>query len=150
MNRILLSSALLIGVALNPAPQSRISPEVLMEADRAFDAAVAAGGVDVWVSWFAEDGALIQEGIGESRGHAMIRDVMTALDDPNVSLRWEPVRADIAASGDLGWTTGRSVFEVIAPDGTAQRTEGVYVTIWRLQADGSWKVVMDLGNTIQK
>ena len=117
-----------------------------MEADRAFAAAVASGGADAWVSWFAEDGAQIQPYAGEIRGHDAIRRLMAGLDDPSVSLRWEPVRSDIADSGDLGWTTGAYVSEITAPGGTVTRSEGRYVSIWRLQDDGSWKVVMDLGN----
>ena len=73
---------------------------------------------------------------------------MASLDDPAVSLTWEPERADIAASGELGWTTGSFVSVAPGPDGTPARTEGRYVSIWRRQDDGSWKVVMDLGNPI--
>ena len=119
---------------------------VLMDADRAFASAVAKVGTDAWVSWFAEDGAQIQPGMGEIRGHPAIRDLMAGLDDPGYSLRWEPLRADIAASGDLGWTTGTYVSEMTDEGGNVRRGQGRYVTIWRKQADGSWKVVMDLGN----
>ena len=121
-------------------------PSVLMEADRAFSAAVQEGGSEAWVSWFAEDGAQIVEGRGEVRGHDAILPLMAALDQPGVPLSWEPPRADIAASGDLGWTTGTYVSEGPGPDGEVVRGDGWYVSIWRLQSDGSWKVVMDLGN----
>jgi len=117
-----------------------------MEADRAFAAAVAGGGTEAWVSWFASDGAQIRPGAGEVRGHDAIREAMAGLDDPNYSLRWEPLRADVAASGDLGWTTGSYISEGVGADGQPKRTQGRYVSIWRRQADGSWKVVMDLGN----
>ena len=122
------------------------NPNVLLEADRAFDAAVAEGGSEAWGGWFAEDGALVLEGRGEIRGRIQVRDAVAFLDVPGVSLRWTPTRADIAASGDLGWTTGTYVSESPGPAGETLREEGVYVSIWRLQTDGSWKVVMDLGN----
>ena len=124
-------------------------PDVLMEADRAFAAAVAENGTDAWVSWFAADGAQIQPGAGEIVGHDAIRSLMAGLDDPNLTLSWEPLRADIAASGELGWTTGSFVSEAVGADGEVQRGQGRYVTIWRKQPDGSWKVVMDLGNPTQ-
>ena len=80
-------------------------------------------------------------------GHAAaIRAAAAFLDVPGVSLQWEPVRADIAASGDLGWTTGRFVSEGPGPDGTTARAEGIYVSIWRLQSDGTWKVATDMFN----
>ncbi len=121
-------------------------PAVLVEADRAFAAAVAEGGSEAWASWFDEDGSMIQPRVGEISGRSDIRAYMAGLDDPATSLRWEPLRAGIAASGDLGWTTGSYVSERTGADGETVRGEGRYVTIWRRAADGSWKVVMDLGN----
>lgn len=143
----MLTCALLVGGCAPEAPMSDpVDPGVLMEADRQFAADVAEGGTDAWVSWIAEDGAQIVPNAGEIRGHDAIHDLMADLDEPSYSLMWEPARADIAASGDLGWTTGSFVSEVTAGDGTVRRGQGRYVTIWRKQADGSWKVVMDLGN----
>ena len=133
----------------SPEAADRPSPadaEALMEADRAFAAAVAEGGSEAWASWFHEDGAMIQPGVGEVRGRVEILAFMAGLDDPGTSLRWEPLRAEIAASGDLGWTTGTFVSESVGEAGEAVRGEGRYVSIWRRAADGSWKVVMDLGN----
>lgn len=132
----------------SPPVSSPVSPDVLLAADREFAADVAEGGAQAWASWFAEDGAMVQENVGEVRGRAAILDFMAPLDDPSFSLRWAPERADISESGDLGWTTGRYVSERVAPDGSTVRSEGVYVSIWRLQEDGSWKVVMDLGNPV--
>lgn len=147
----LLPAALVVLSACAEAPAQTVSgpsPEVLMEADRAFAADVARGGTEAWVSWFAEDGAQIQTGQGEIRGRDAIRQLMAGLDDPNFSLSWEPRRADIAESGDLGWTTGDYVSRGVGADGKPRQTRGRYVTIWRMQPDGSWKVVMDLGNPV--
>lgn len=138
----------LAGCAQEAAPPPPADPAVLMEADRAFAADVAERGTEAWVSWFATDGAQIQPGSGEIVGHDAIRTLMAGLDDPNLTLTWEPLRADIAASGDLGWTTGSYVSEAVGADGEVQLGQGRYVTIWRKQADGSWKVVMDLGNPV--
>ncbi len=121
-------------------------PSVLMEADRAFAKAVADGGVDAWVSWLAPDGAQIVPGAGEVRGPDAIRSLMAYLDDPGSTLTWEPLRAEIATSGDLGWTTGTYESESMGADGRVRRGHGRYVTIWKKQADGRWKVAMDLGN----
>src|SRR5262245_45113385 len=59
---------------------------------------------------------------------------------PAVRLEWAPEFADIASTGDLGYTTGP--FE---PRRTPQDppTFGHYVTLWRKQADGKWKVALD-------
>ena len=104
------------------------------------------GGSAAWVGWFAEDGRMVQPGVGLIQGHSAIAERMVGLDAPGVSLVWEPDYADIAQSGELGWTTGTFVSEGPAPDGGVARTQGRYVSIWRRQPDGSWRVVMDLGN----
>ena len=129
-----------LGCASDPGYQPDAS--ILLDADRDFAADVAEGGADAWATWFAEDGAMIREGVGEVRGRAAIRESVAYLDRPGVALSWEPDRADLATSGDLGWTTGRYTFRA-TPDSPPSR--GRYVSIWTKEPDGSWKVVMDLG-----
>jgi ketosteroid isomerase-like protein len=138
----------LSGAACAPAPEPAADPAVLMQADRDFAADVAEGGADAWARWFAPDGAMIQEGTGEIRGRDAIREAVAYLDRPSPVLTWEPTRADIAASGDLGWTTG--TWEVRTSPDAEPTSRGLYVSIWRKQPDGSWKVVMDLGNNLDE
>ena len=58
-------------------------------------------------------------------------------------LNWEPAFADIAAAGDLGYTTGPWERSRTAQE--APMSFGHYVTLWRKQADGKWKVALDAG-----
>ena len=51
-----------------------------------------------------------------------------------------------SAAGDLGYTLGTWQSTHYNEAGKGQVTTGKYVTIWRKQADGSWKVVFDGGN----
>ena len=142
---VLAPALLLLAACAAPAP---FPPDasVLLDADRAFSAAVAEGGTEAWVEWFAPDGRMVQPGVGLVQGRAEIARLMAGLDDPGTTLSWEPDEGDIAASGDLGWTTGTYVSQGVAQDGATVRGQGRYVSIWRRQADGRWRVVMDLGN----
>lgn len=82
--------------------------DTLMEADRAFARATAERGVEGWVAYFAPGGAMVR-GRGEITGEVAIRDAMAGfLADTTISFTWEPVRADAAASGDLGYTIGHT------------------------------------------
>ncbi len=120
--------------------------QAIMDADRAFAQETAANGVDGWVSYFAEDGVQFRPG-GTISGHAAIRELMTPeLSNPSYSLTWEPVEARVSRSGDLGYTIGRYESRAVGPDGQEMVTTGSYVSIWRLQEDGSWKVELDIGN----
>jgi ketosteroid isomerase-like protein len=59
---------------------------------------------------------------------------------PSGSLRWWPLYAGIAASGDLGFTTGPFV------GGEGERAyHGWFLTIWGRKADGSWRWLLDHG-----
>ena len=61
-------------------------------------------------------------------------------------LEWRATDAEVAASGDIGYTIG--MFELTyEQEGTAMLSEGKYVKIWHKQADGSWKVQVDMFNT---
>ena len=58
------------------------------------------------------------------------------------SITWEPLYADVAESGELGYTWGNWKFA-----GKDTTIYGNYFTVWKKQKDGSWKVALDGGNT---
>jgi ketosteroid isomerase-like protein len=53
----------------------------------------------------------------------------------------------MSASGDMGYTFGTFVFKGQDKAGKPFTSSGKYASIWRKQKDGSWKVVMDMGNS---
>lgn len=106
--------------------------EVLDAADRAFAAEVAAGGVDAWVSWFAPDGVLWSEEGALSAGPEMRTTMEPVLRGPG--LTWSPTWAVFAPDGALGFTVG---------EWTSGDETGHYLTLWKQQPDGSWKVRWD-------
>lgn len=57
------------------------------------------------------------------------------------SLTWEPVKVEVAQSGELGYSWGN--WKWSEKDTTYY---GNYFTVWKKQADGSWKFVLDGGN----
>ena len=61
------------------------------------------------------------------------------------AISWYPLAAEVAASFDLGYTWGNWKYAAI--DTTMY---GNYFTVWKKQADGSWKVKLDGGNNTPK
>jgi ketosteroid isomerase-like protein len=64
--------------------------------------------------------------------------------DPQATLSWEPDFADVALSGDIGYTTGPWSFT----DRSGKQQPpifGHYVTIWKRFPQGDWRVAVDLG-----
>lgn len=113
-----------------------------LEAD--FAKAVAEGGHDAFVSYFAEDGVELENGGGINTKDDMRKEGPWP---PDMSLTWTPVKAEMAASGDLGYTYGNYVLKTKDKDGKPVTQYGKYASIWKKQKDGSWKVVLDMGNS---
>ena len=62
------------------------------------------------------------------------------------TLVWHPVHGEIAASGDLGFTVGNAVFTGVREDGAKIERFSKYLTVWKLQRDGTWRYVVDGGS----
>jgi ketosteroid isomerase-like protein len=61
-------------------------------------------------------------------------------------LTWYPAYADISASLDWGYTTGP--YELKAnPEDAKPVGAGFYLSVWKKQPDGQWKVAVDMGNS---
>ena len=150
---IILSAAAVMAAGSAPAggekegvAASNDAANVLLKADADFDQAVAEKRAGAWVAAFAPDGIMFRGG-EVVQGPAAILELMgPSFADTSFSLRWTPVHADIAASGDLGYTYGTYESKSPGADGKPVVRTGMYVTIWKKQPDGSWKVVVDLGS----
>ena len=68
-------------------------------------------------------------------------------DSPPGQLLWKPVGADLARSGELGYTWGTYEFRTHDAADKPVTHHGKYVTVWKKQRDGSWKFTVDIGNT---
>jgi ketosteroid isomerase-like protein len=66
--------------------------------------------------------------------------------DPSKDLRliWEPRYGDISSSGDLGYLTG-PVRRINPAVDNGRPSHSIYASVWKRQADGSFRVVMDMG-----
>jgi ketosteroid isomerase-like protein len=60
---------------------------------------------------------------------------------------WEPLKADVAASGDLGYAYGAYA---IQPKGSERPSEkGYYARVWKRDGSGAWRVVFNVANPAQ-
>jgi len=124
----------------------KASAEMLKQLEGEFMKAAAERGSAGYMSYYADDAVEVPNGAVLIPGKANIAKGMGFLDDKNNRLMWTPVGGDIAASGDLGYTYGNYEFHSTDKDGKEQIQHGKYTSIWKLQKDGSWKVVLDMGN----
>jgi ketosteroid isomerase-like protein len=123
-----------------------VSPEMLKKMEAEFMKAAATRGSQGYMSYYAEDSVELPNGADMFLGKIAIAKTMGFLDDKNNSLTWKPVGADISASGDPGYTYGTFEFRSKGANGESVVSHGKYTSIWKRQKDGSWKVVLDMGN----
>jgi ketosteroid isomerase-like protein len=129
------------------APASeKVRGERLRQMEGEFMKAAAEHGSAGYMSYYAEDAVEMPNGAAIISGKLKVAKTMGFLDDRNNHLSWTPVGADISSSGDLGYTYGTYEFRSVGKDGKPVVENGKYTSIWKKQKDGSWKVVLDMGN----
>ena len=112
------------------------SPEAVVAAERAFAAETVKNGFKKgFLAYAAEDGIIFQP------GPVLARPTLEQAPDsppPGPPLDWWPSWAGIANSGDFGFTTGGASIPIR------------YFTVWKKQADGSWKWIYDGGPRLKE
>ncbi len=115
----------------------------LANAERAFAKMSVEKGVrESFYQNFAEEGVNFQPHPVNTREQYRKTPAPAAL--PPVTLNWAPIYGDISEAGDLGYTTGPFLIEDHSPAKRPSR-HGMYSSVWKKQADGTWKVVLDIG-----
>lgn len=99
--------------------------------------------VDTFVSSFAPDGTLALAHMPAVSGQKALREAFEPMmKAPGFALSWQATRADVSASGDLGYTVGTYTLNTQSPSGIPITEQGKYQTTWK-KIDGTWKVIED-------
>ncbi len=137
------SPVVLAAALLCPAPAEAAMPaalDSLVAAERAFAGMSVEQGVrNAFLEYLAGDGVIFSPLATNGRQAWESRAPVAA------TLTWEPVFAEVSAAGDLGYTTGP--WELRPNDSQRPTGYGHYVSVWQKQADGAWRVAVDIGIT---
>jgi ketosteroid isomerase-like protein len=137
--------ALLVFSPFAAGQKENVSPALssLVEAERSFARTSVEKGIrESFYEFFADDGINFQPHPTNTR--EAIRKQPAPAQRPPITLNWEPAFADVSRAGDLGYTTGPYWLTDQGPQHRPTR-HGYYFSIWKKQADGSWRVVIDAG-----
>ena len=141
---LLLLCPFVAALAFSPAVQAadhEAAKAGLVRAEAAFFKHILEHGFGAGLTAFMADDALIANSLTLGRDAQEARAKSDAGRSRGNVIRWKSLRADVAASGDLGYTWG------VAESGPAKdgqfKPYGIYVIIWKRQADGHWKFVYD-------
>jgi ketosteroid isomerase-like protein len=111
----------------------------LVEAERSFARTSEEKGIrEAFLAWLAPDAVVFRPAPVEGRP------VYERMDPANPTvLTWAPEIADVSASGELGYTSGP--YELRPSRGADPTGSGHYISIWKKQPNGAWRVVLDAG-----
>jgi ketosteroid isomerase-like protein len=149
---IVLVAAMLIVIIAAPnarplaSASAKATADTLRQLEGEFMKTAAERGSVGYMSFYADDAVEVPNGGPIIQGKVNIAKGMGFLDQKDNHLTWTPVGADISASADLGYTYGTFEFRSIDKDGKPVVEHGKYTSIWKKQQNGSWKVVLDMGN----
>jgi len=115
----------------------------LLQTDIAFSQLCEEKGRNVaFIEYAADDATVLRPFSMPVTGRDSIASLLKQHPDSLYSLKWLPIRSDVARSGDIGYTYGTYTVDVK----NIGKEEGTYCTVWKREKGKSWKFVMDTGN----
>ena len=141
--RLLLLAIIIVTITATASAQVSRDLAELADTERAFAAeTVKLGFRDGFIKFFADDG--IGFGPHPERTREKLLKSPPATGRRTVIFNWAPMFGDISAAGDMGYTTGPVLFTDVT-ENPKPPWHGMYFSVWQKQADGSWKVAIDMG-----
>lgn len=117
------------------------------KADAAWAAAAGTGNVDAWMAFYTVDAIVRLPNERLVSGTELVRHAVTRLLAlPGLSVAWRPIKVEMAPSGDLAYVIGTYELRFGDSRGAPVSDRGRLLEIWRKQADGTWKCIVDTWN----
>src|SRR4051812_20936119 len=130
-----------------PAPSAAAVRSAIEAANASFLEAFRRGDKAGLMAAYTEDAVVLMPNAPEWRGTAALDKGYTeflsqmAFKDGGVKTE------DVIVGGDLAVETGSYTWTLEVKSGGEISDKGKYVTVWKRQPDGSWKIVRDINNS---
>jgi len=146
--------ALTLGACNQPVKKTRLTPEQraarldslkndLLTTDIAFSQLSEDKGRNAAFTEYADSNATILRAFSMPiTGKDTIINLLGTHADTSFKQIWTPISADVARSGDLGYTYGTYYVETKNVD----KAGGTYCTVWKKDSSGKWKFILSTGN----
>lgn len=143
---VLAASLALAGTAR--AADLKAEQTALMKRDAEWSALAYEGkDLEKILSFWADDAVVIPPGGPVADGKVAIRTfVQGALAIPGFRIRWTTTKAMLSPDGRLAYLLSTTEATVNGQDGKPQAMESRGTTVWRKDADGLWRCVLDTWN----
>lgn len=139
MSMFLICAMLLVAGTAPAGAQSAPSEleRQVMEAERAFARSMADRNLEAFTEHVSDEAVFFGQQMLRGRP-AVVEGWRPFFEGPDAPFSWEPEQVEVLPSGALAHSSG----PVFNPEGTRVAT---FNSIWRLEADGRWRVIFDKG-----
>ena len=146
------AAALMILSTFGCAPQLEVDltaeRAALREAMEAYHEAASTKDAQTVVSMYDNDAMMIPPNAERVEGIEGVRTYRFGfIENASVELDFEAMRIEIAPGGDMAWTLAVANASFEGPDGEPGSDRIRDFHVWKKQADGSWKVEVDIWNS---
>jgi len=120
----------------------------IMKADSTWSALAKEGGdVNKIVSYWSDDAVVMMPGQPAVRGkEALKKMVEDSKNIPGFSISWKSSEVKFSPDGKMAYMSGENMMTMNDSTGKMMSMPGRGYTIWRKEADGNWKCVVDIWN----
>lgn len=143
MKVILILFLCLVAISCNQSTPSDELIKQVRETELLFDKYAQEVGLKNAFLKYADDQAVLARNNKIIKGKEAIAAYFDAGDFSNIVLTWKPDFVEVAISGDLAYTYGNYRYTKIDSTGHKSMNSGIFHTVWKKQADGTWKFVYD-------
>lgn len=149
--RLLVAAVMVLvsaGCGSQTAPDIEAERAALLDAATAYHDAAIAKDRQAVVGFYADDAMMVPPNAERVLGIDGVRDYRFGfIENPSAETRFETVKVEVSSGGDSGWTLAMVEVTFDGPDGQPAGDRIRDFHLWKKQADGTWKVVVDIWNS---
>jgi len=138
-------AVIMAGCSMQPRVNVALEKAAIRLADANWLAASQARDLERTLPFWSDDATILGPDAPPVAGKDAIRKyVAGAFATPGFSIIWTTEKIEVAQSGDLAYSTGTDRISMTGPDGKTISSDNRAVVIWKKQADGSWRCIVDV------
>jgi uncharacterized protein (TIGR02246 family) len=148
MNKIIwIAFALTILSCNKQKVDKKAEGEKIMQLSREWSQVASTRDIEKTVSYWANNAFVMSPGQAPLNGKQSIRQMVTeSFKTPGFQISWQPQNVEVSESGDMAYLIENSQVSFTDSAGKPITINSKAVTIWRKQADGTWKNVVDISS----
>jgi ketosteroid isomerase-like protein len=117
----------------------------LMQVSRDWSNSASTDNIEKTMSYWADDAIFMSNGQPALHGKKEIRGMVEGSGKiPGFKISWEPMSVNVSASGDMAYMIEKNQVTVNDSLGNPIVRHGKAVTIWKKDANGSWKNIVEV------